>query len=206
MTWADRSASRQGVAVRGGEGQDRVENFGTLTTGVAGGGAVDLGGEGDTLLLGTSSVINGRALGGTGTDTLILAGTGDGTFDVGGIGAGAKYEGFELFRKEGASTWTLTGSGNQNWTIAQGTLRADTNSLLGNVMNDAALVFAQDFDGSYSGAISGTGTLTKEGAGILTITGANPFTGGTSLLAGGLLVNGALAQSRSSAAPSAASA
>jgi len=111
------------------------------------------------------------------------------------IGPSAKFQGFEIFEKTGASTWTVIGNGNQNWTIAQGTLRGDTDSLQGNVVNNAALVFAQDFNGAYGGTISGTGTLTKEGAGALTMTGVNPFTGGTSLLAGGLFVNGGLSNS-----------
>ena len=34
--------------------------------------------------------------------------------------------------------------------------------------------------------ISGTGTLTKQGAGTLTLTGANTYTGGTTISAGTL--------------------
>ena len=41
--------------------------------------------------------------------------------------------------------------------------------------------------------ISGGGSLTKDGAGILTLTGTNTYTGGTVLNAGTLTVNGAQA-------------
>jgi autotransporter-associated beta strand protein len=46
---------------------------------------------------------------------------------------------------------------------------------------------------TFSGVMSGTGGLAKIGSGILTLTGANTFTGGTALNAGGLVVNGSLA-------------
>jgi YVTN family beta-propeller protein/autotransporter-associated beta strand protein len=45
----------------------------------------------------------------------------------------------------------------------------------------------------FSGVMSGTGGLAKIGNGTLTLTGANTFTGGTALNAGGLVVNGSLA-------------
>ena len=46
---------------------------------------------------------------------------------------------------------------------------------------------------TFSGVMSGTGGLTKIGSGILTLTGANAFTGATTVNAGGLVVNGSLA-------------
>jgi fibronectin-binding autotransporter adhesin len=43
---------------------------------------------------------------------------------------------------------------------------------------------------TYDGVVSGAGSLTKVGAGTLTLTGINTFSGGTAVNAGRLLVNG----------------
>lgn len=57
---------------------------------------------------------------------------------------------------------------------------------------------------SYGGVISGTGTFTKNGTGTQTLTGANTYTGVTTVNAGGLLVNGSTASgSNVSVAPAA---
>lgn len=52
------------------------------------------------------------------------------------------------------------------------------------------LVFDQPTDGSYGGLISGNGSVTKDGAGVLTITAANIYSGGTIVNAGTLLLSG----------------
>lgn len=62
----------------------------------------------------------------------------------------------------------------------------------GNIINDGALFFNRSDAVTYAGIVSGTGTLTKQGAGILTLTGASTFTGGTNVSSGTLLVNGSL--------------
>ena len=46
---------------------------------------------------------------------------------------------------------------------------------------------------TLAAAISGTGSFIKQGSGVLTLTGASSFTGGTTVNAGGLVVNGSLA-------------
>ena len=72
-----------------------------------------------------TAIINGKVLGGPGTDTLVLGGEGTGSLDVGAIGPGLQYQSFEIFRlKEGGSHWTLTGTtaAVTPWTINQGTL------------------------------------------------------------------------------------
>jgi fibronectin-binding autotransporter adhesin len=48
---------------------------------------------------------------------------------------------------------------------------------------------------TYSGALSGAGSLTKIGTGVLTLTGANSHAGGTTVNAGTLLVNGTISES-----------
>ena len=82
------------------------------------------------LTIAPTSIINGNVLG-TGADTFQLGGTGTGAFNVNNFGAAQQYRGFTTFNKIGTSTWTLSGAGAQNWTVGQGTLIGDTNSLAG---------------------------------------------------------------------------
>jgi uncharacterized protein with beta-barrel porin domain len=148
-----------------------------------------------TLTLGPGSIINGNVLG-TGGDLFQLGGIGSDTFNASNIGAVQQYRGFTTFNKIGASTWTLTGSGAQNWTISQGTLIGDTNSLAGSAITDnAALVYNQNFDGVHSGVISGSGSLTKSGSGTIDLTAINSYTGATTVNGGTLQVDGSIASS-----------
>lgn len=54
-------------------------------------------------------------------------------------------------------------------------------------------VDTQGYDSTFSNNISGVGGLTKRGAGVLQLTGANTYTGPTTVGGGKLVVNGALA-------------
>jgi autotransporter-associated beta strand protein len=56
------------------------------------------------------------------------------------------------------------------------------------VVNSAALVFSRSNDATFSGVISGTGGLTKQGGGMLTFSGNNSYTGGTTISDGVLQV------------------
>ena len=96
--------------------------------------------------------------------------------------------------KTGAGALTLTGANNYRGgtTVSDGTLIGHTTSLQGNILNNAAVVFNQASDGTYSGAMSGMGTLTKNGAETLTLSGTNTYTGDTFVNAGGLTVTGTL--------------
>lgn len=87
-----------------------------------------------------------------------------------------------------SGTTTLTGENDYTGgtTISGGTLRGNTASLTGSILNNAALAFDQTSDGTFSGVVSGTGTLEKAGAGILTFTGENTYTGATTVSAGTL--------------------
>ncbi len=191
----------QAISITGNP-QSTITNFGTVNgtitmsgTGsvfnegaISGGTAINfMPGPGPfTLTLAPGFSINGNVLG-TGSDTLQL---GDslltrslfGTFNVSNIGPGQQYQGFAFFNKIGASVWTLTGSGAQNWNISGGTLIGDTNSLQGPaITNNAALAFNQSFTGTYSGSIGGGGTVTVQGGGTVVFTGANTYFGGTTI-------------------------
>ena len=160
-----------------------VTNSGTITS--AGGVAITVLASGGTLTIAPSSVINGTVAFGS-FGILQLGGTiTSGTFNVSQIGG--QYQGFSVFNVVGASTWTLTGSGAQNWTVSSGTLIGDTNSLQGGLItNNNVLQFAQDMDGVYAGSISGAGLLIKSGTGDVIFTGANSYASGTSILGGTL--------------------
>ncbi len=97
--------------------------------------------------------------------------------------------------KTGAGTLTLSGANTYSGgtTVSAGTLQGDTTSLVGNIANNATLVFDQATTGTYAGNLSGTGSLTKSGVGTLTLSGANTYAGDTTIAAGTLSVSSASA-------------
>ncbi|WP_083036742.1 autotransporter-associated beta strand repeat-containing protein [Achromobacter ruhlandii] len=98
--------------------------------------------------------------------------------------------------KRGTGALTLTGDSTYTGgtTVADGTLRIGdgglTGSVTGNIRNNAALVFDRGNELLHAGVISGVGTVTKQGAGTLTLTGNNTYTGLTSVDAGTLRIGG----------------
>ena len=99
--------------------------------------------------------------------------------------------------KLGAGTLMLTGENTYTGgtTISNGTLQIGQGyafgSIVGNVTNNAALVFNRSDNITFAGAISGSGSLTKQGANTLTLTGTNTWSGGTTLAGGTLVFAGA---------------
>jgi len=63
------------------------------------------------------------------------------------------------------------------------------------VNNSSALVFNRVEDLTYAGAVNGSGTLTKQAAGRLVLTGTHTYIGATTVSAGTLLVNGIIGAS-----------
>ena len=93
--------------------------------------------------------------------------------------------------KQGAGTLVFAGANTYSGgtTVSAGTLQGDTTSLQRNITNNAAVVFDQATNGTYSSNMSGTGSLTKQGAGTLILSGSNTHTGGTTVSAGTLQGN-----------------
>jgi fibronectin-binding autotransporter adhesin len=179
--------------------QTTINNAGTLNNGLSVSGAagsvfnagtingINFSGPGPfTLTLAPQSHTNGTVQG-TGSDTLQLGGVGTDSFNVSNIGPAQQYRGFSIFNKVDSSTWTLTGTGAQNWNISGGTLIGDTNSLQGPaITNNSTLIFNQGFNGTYAGGIGGNGAVRVQGGGVVSFTGANSYTGGTTINSGTL--------------------
>ncbi|PZQ83595.1 MAG: autotransporter outer membrane beta-barrel domain-containing protein [Ancylobacter novellus] len=90
----------------------------------------------------------------------------------------------------GTGTVILTGANTYSGgtTVSAGTLQGNTTSLQGNITNNANVAFDQASTGTYAGVISGTGSLTKLGAGTLILTSENTYTGGTTISEGTLQI------------------
>ncbi|MEA3211957.1 MAG: fibronectin-binding autotransporter adhesin [Chthoniobacter sp.] len=102
--------------------------------------------------------------------TMGQASSGDATFDLSGFNQ--QVAGVALVASAGARTITNTGA-----------LKTFT------VSNDTA--------NSFGGTISGALHLTKAGAGVLTLTGSNPYTGATTVTASSVVVSGSLSATAS---------
>jgi len=94
----------------------------------------------------------------------------------------------------GTGTWILTGD--NTWTggttLSGGTLQlgagGTSGSIVGDVVNNAAMVVNRSDDVTLAGAISGSGTLTQNSSatGTTTLTGDNSYTGATTVQQGTL--------------------
>ncbi|MGJ3241822.1 MAG: autotransporter-associated beta strand repeat-containing protein [Opitutales bacterium] len=148
-------------------------------------------------------------------DTLALGGTTDATFDVTQVGPSKSYRGFSHYRKTGTSTWTLenTTSADTPWEIASGTLSVASDDSLGDAsaglsLNGGVLrntsafttgrsvtldagsgTFETNQDLTMTGSLNGPGSLDKTGAGTLSLTTANSYSGTTTVESGTLVAS-----------------
>ncbi|HEX4347005.1 MAG TPA: autotransporter-associated beta strand repeat-containing protein, partial [Vicinamibacterales bacterium] len=198
---------------------ESLTGFGTLAMG---GGSLTVGSGGSSSQFdGVITGAGGLVKNGSGTFVLTGANAyGGGTFVNGGVlqgntssipgnvvdnaavvfdqGASGTYfgtiSGSGAFGKAGAGALTLAGP--QFYTggtiVSGGSLIGDTSSLRGVIVNNAGLTFAQTGDATFDGTLAGSGTISKIGAGALTLAGAHPFTGLFSVDGGTLNLNGTL--------------
>jgi fibronectin-binding autotransporter adhesin len=183
-------------------------NAGTLAIGnssALGTGGVTLAG-GTVLQAATSGLslanaltLNGGATFDSQSNTLSLSGTIAGSGSLAKIGAGTltltganTYSGGTSLNAGTLAIGNNAALGTGGVTLADGTtLQAATNGLsLANALtlNGAAAFDSQSNTLRLNGTIGGSGSLTKIGAGTLTLTAANTYSGGTSLNAGTLAI------------------
>ncbi len=163
-------------------GELRVGNNGTGTLNVTGGYVSNVNG------------FIGAATGGVGTAT-VSSGTwfNSGDLALGGrLGTGTLTMNGGLvivastLSKNGASTINLNSGGTLQIGVggATGVLGVST------LTNNGTLVFNRSNASTYSGVLSGSGTVTKQAAGLLTFAGANSYSGLTTISAGTLALSG----------------
>jgi autotransporter-associated beta strand protein len=120
----------------------------------------------------------------------VTANTQNYTFnDESGTGVG-KLAGTCGITKNGSSSLTInTVNLNSGPTVINaGTIQVVGGLGTGNITNNGALVFNQNADGTVSGVISGTGSLTQSGGTLVTLATNNTYTGPTTISSGGLQV------------------
>jgi fibronectin-binding autotransporter adhesin len=170
---------------------------------VSGTGTLDQAGAGTLLLIGNQTY-TGNTLIDSGTLQLGDGGTsGSVAGDIIDNGALAfnrsdnvTYDGIVsgtgTLTQTGPGTLTLTGDSTYtgDTLISAGTLQlgdaGTTGSVAGDIIDNGALVFDRSDTLTYSGVVSGAGTLTQAGAGTLMLTGDNTYTGNTTVSAGTL--------------------
>ncbi|QHL90472.1 autotransporter domain-containing protein [Sphingomonas changnyeongensis] len=171
---------------------------GTFAGAISGTGQLIKSGTGTLTLTGTNSHQGGTTVeaGRLVASTTTLSGnvTNNGVFELAQTGNGTfagAISGTGQLVKSGAGTLTLTGTNSHQGgtTVEAGRLVASTTTLGGNVTNNGVFELAQTSNGTFSGAISGTGQLVKSGTGTLTLTGTNSHQGGTTIEAGRLVAS-----------------
>lgn len=142
------------------------------------GGTLQIGNGGTTGSLASSSLV-------LSSSSLIFNRSDDLTY-------GGDISGSGNMTKSGAGTLRLTGNSTLSGLVFvnSGTLSigdgGTTGSVAATIQDNAALAFNRSNDFTHAGNINGSGTLTKQGMGKLTLSGTNTYSGGTTISAGTL--------------------
>ncbi|MFA5123505.1 autotransporter-associated beta strand repeat-containing protein, partial [Zavarzinia sp.] len=130
----------------------------------------------------------------TATDRSITLGSNGGGFDIadadGVFTVDDALSGTGGLLKSGEGYLVLTGANSYSGgtTVSGGTLIGDSLSLIGDIVDNAAVAFDQAVDGVFAGRIGGVGSLIKTGTGLLVVTGSIAQTGGTTIEQGTLQI------------------
>jgi autotransporter-associated beta strand protein len=136
-------------------------------------GVLQIGNGGTAGTLGSGSVVNDAIVVFNRSDNLTVSNV------ISGSGSVVKLGGGEL-TLSGANTYS------GGTTVSAGILIGTTGSLQGDIVVAAAtaLIFDDSSGGTYAGIISGNGAVEKRDAGTVIFTGANTYSGGTTVSAG----------------------
>ena len=153
---------------------------------------------GTTISAGTLQIGNGGAAGAITGNATIASGASLAFNRNNNLTYGGVIDGLGNVSQAGTGTTILSGNNTYSGgtTISAGTLQIGNGGAAGaitgnaTIASGASLAFNRSDDTSFSGVISGAGSLLKQGAGALTLTGTSNYTGGTSINAGTLRIAG----------------
>ncbi len=154
---------------------------GTMTLGRGHSGTLNIG------LGGVPGVMIGNVAGGTGT-AIVNFNHSDPAYTFSSLISGGTL----VVNQIGTGTTILTADNTYagGTTISAGTLQLGnggaTGSVVGDIIDNSALIFDRSNVMILPGVISGTGTVTQAGTGTTILTGGNTYTGGTTISAGTL--------------------
>lgn len=164
--------------------------------------------NGGNLVVGINGIGALNVTGGSVTSSFGFIGSGAGSIGSATVSSGTWANAVDLtVGNNGTATLTMSGglmsvggtlSKGGNGTINLnfgGTLQigvGGTSGVLGvsTLTNNGTLIFNRSDAATYSGSISGTGAVTKQGGGTLTLDGANSYAGVTTISGGALALSG----------------
>jgi autotransporter-associated beta strand protein len=185
----------------------------TLSGAITGVGALTKTGSGTLILTGTNTYGGGTTLsagtlqlgngGTTGSITGNIIDNGILAFNRSNVlSFGGAISGTGSVQQNGTGTTVLTGNNTYTGgtTINAGTLQlgngGTSGSIVGNVIDNGALIFNRSNTVTFGGVISGTGSVQQNGTGTTVLVMDNTYSGATTVNGGSLIVDGSIASAQ----------
>ncbi|MDP8262821.1 MAG: autotransporter-associated beta strand repeat-containing protein, partial [Candidatus Ancaeobacter aquaticus] len=191
-------------------GSSYAVESGTIGAILAGGGALTKTTAGTVTLVGENTYSGGTTVSGGTLETTVTGGlqgdiTNNATVEfidvMVSITCSSIISGTGVVIKSAFGETTISGQNTYSGgtLVSGGILKGTTTSLQGDITNNATVKFSQMGGGTYSSVISGSGALIKSDIGTVTLSGANTYTGATTVSAGSLKYGASNVLSNSSA-------